>query len=78
MEKEPHEEFSHDSLAIALKIRDEFYHPPIPDDIPEWLQELLEQCWDPVPENRPLMEDITDVMRTRLPSNTPRKAIEAS
>jgi hypothetical protein len=36
--------------------------PPIPDDAPKSLRELLDSCWAPIPSNRPSFAEILKAM----------------
>jgi hypothetical protein len=57
-----------DLLDVALKIRDQGYHPPIPAATPTWLAELCERCWTVDPTERPTMKDIVNVFSHHVPA----------
>ena len=40
-------------LQAASKIMSEGIHPPIPEDIPEPMKQLLQSCWQFDPSQRP-------------------------
>ena len=44
-------------LEIMLKVGGENMRPPIPDDCPEDIKVLMQQCWDVKRENRPIMDE---------------------
>jgi len=36
--------------------------PPVPEDAPEALAKLLDECWDENPDNRPDMDTIMETL----------------
>ncbi len=50
--KEPHAD--EDQLFVGVKIRDEAFHPPIPDNCDPVLREVMEMCWKKDPADRPV------------------------
>ncbi len=50
--QEPH--IGEDMFNVAIKIRDAGHTPPIPDDCPPVLKEIMEMCWKVNPEARPV------------------------
>jgi hypothetical protein len=51
-QKEPHED--EDQLMIAAQIRDHAITPKIPAECDPALQGLMEMCWRPDPNDRPV------------------------
>ena len=49
---EPHED--EDQLLIGARIRDEGYHPQIPNECDPALQRVMEMCWQKDPNARPV------------------------
>ncbi|RIA98062.1 kinase-like domain-containing protein, partial [Glomus cerebriforme] len=37
--------------------------PKIRDEVPEFLRELIQKCWDAIPENRPTSEEVMNEIR---------------
>jgi predicted Ser/Thr protein kinase len=60
--REPHD--NEDQLLIGARIRDEGFHPVIPEDCEPALRRVMEMCWHKNPEDRPTMEGITKVLRS--------------
>ena len=54
----PHENL--DIIDVAHRIRSEGLHPPIPSEAPEHIQQLLKDCWQLSPSQRPSFEQICD------------------
>jgi hypothetical protein len=50
--KEPHED--EDQLYVAVKIRDEAYHPAIPENCDPTLRRVMKKCWKMNPDERPV------------------------
>ncbi len=50
--KEPHAE--EDQLFVGVKIRDEAFHPVIPDGCDPVLRAVMEMCWQRDPADRPV------------------------
>jgi hypothetical protein len=44
----------------------EFVTPPLPDNTPLFLAELLHRCWNPNPHERPSMRDITTILNDKI------------
>jgi hypothetical protein len=51
-QREPH--VSVDPLDIGALIRDRNLTPTIPEGCPPLLQEIMQMCWKPQPEDRPV------------------------
>ena len=64
MEQAPFAEM--DLITAAVAIRDQGATPPIPNDMPAFLAELLRKCWERNPENRPTMKDIAKIFRQHV------------
>jgi predicted Ser/Thr protein kinase len=56
--QEPH--LNEDPLSIGGKIRDECFTPLIPDDCNPKIKQLMKDCWNPNPEDRPDIKSICD------------------
>lgn len=52
-----------DLIDVAIRIRDKGFHPPLPEEMPEWLQNLCERCWNMEPSERPTMKEVVEVFR---------------
>lgn len=52
--------------VIGTKIRDSGYHPRRPDNCPDCLWELLEECWALDPEQRPDFSNIAQRLGAML------------
>jgi hypothetical protein len=50
--REPHD--NEDQLLIGARIRDEGFHPVIPEDCEPALRRVMEMCWHKNPEDRPV------------------------
>jgi predicted Ser/Thr protein kinase len=62
---EPHIDV--DPLEVAVKIKNEAYHPSLPSNVPEVLRELMLSCWQPDPDNRPSMEQLCNRLNSSFP-----------
>ena len=51
-------------ITAASQIMNEGLHPPIPSEAPEHIQQLLEDCWQLSPSQRPLPEEICDIIQS--------------
>lgn len=49
--------------VVALEIRDHGKTPDIPEDMPEWLAELLQRCWSQDQLERPSMHEIVKAFK---------------
>ncbi|GBC00212.1 hypothetical protein RclHR1_03790005 [Rhizophagus clarus] len=59
--KLPFEDRSFDRFLMIEICRDR-KRPEIRDEIPSVLKDLIQKCWDEIPENRPSILDIIDVL----------------
>jgi serine/threonine protein kinase len=62
---EPHIDI--DPLEVAVKIKNDSYHPSIPQNVDPVLREIMLSCWQPDPNNRPSMEQICNKLNTSFP-----------
>ena len=53
-----------DIIEAGHKIRKKGVRPPIPEDIPESLKELLQSCWQVDPSKRPSFSDICQQIKS--------------
>jgi serine/threonine protein kinase len=60
----PHAEIK-DKLGLALRIR-EGYHPAIPEDAPEELKKVMENCWKMQPEDRPTFASVLTFLKEAI------------
>lgn len=51
-------------VDLAVKIRDEGFHPRIAPVWPQWIQQILVGCWQRDPKNRLLLSEIENIART--------------
>jgi hypothetical protein len=53
--------------AVGLKVRDQGFNPKmageIPASMPEWLVDLLVQCWNVDPSERPTMRKVAATIK---------------
>src|SRR5690554_5843981 len=49
-----------DMIDAASQIKKEGLHPPIPSDAPKPIQQLLKDCWQLSPSQRPSFEQTCD------------------
>jgi hypothetical protein len=40
--------------------------PSLPDNTPLFLAELIHRCWNPNPEDRPSMQEITTILNEKI------------
>eukprot|EP00029_Vermamoeba_vermiformis_P007415 TRINITY_DN320_c0_g1_i4.p1 TRINITY_DN320_c0_g1~~TRINITY_DN320_c0_g1_i4.p1 ORF type:complete len:763 (+),score=94.63 TRINITY_DN320_c0_g1_i4:773-3061(+) len=64
---EPHTEV--DPLEVAVKIKNESYHPSVPQNVDPVLREIMLSCWQPEPNNRPSMEQICEKLNSSFPDD---------
>jgi predicted Ser/Thr protein kinase len=57
--EEPHKG-TVDVIEVAVQIRTNFLTPQIPDDVPSVVSDIMKECWAPIPEDRPEMEQICE------------------
>jgi serine/threonine protein kinase len=57
--EEPHKG-TEDVIEVAVQIRTNFLTPQIPDDVPSVVSDIMKECWAPIPEDRPEMEQICE------------------
>eukprot|EP01122_Echinamoeba_exundans_P007310 TRINITY_DN2214_c1_g1_i1.p1 TRINITY_DN2214_c1_g1~~TRINITY_DN2214_c1_g1_i1.p1 ORF type:complete len:174 (+),score=37.61 TRINITY_DN2214_c1_g1_i1:103-624(+) len=77
-EEMPHK--NADLLDIALKIRDQGHHPPVPENMPAWLVEVCNRCWQYDPAGRLSMKEVVDAFNNyeRFGMQTPQKVENAA
>lgn len=63
--KPPHEGH-HDLFDLALKIRDHYLRPEIPENCDPVLAQIMEMCWRPNPADRPTFEEISVLLKNRM------------
>ena len=51
-------------IVAAYQIRSEGLHPPIPSEAPEHIQQLLKDCWQLSPSQRPSFEQICGLIQS--------------
>jgi serine/threonine protein kinase len=59
----PHREV--DRLELPLMIRDQGYHPVVPENCPPVLRKVMEACWIKEPSERPSFPDILQMLKTK-------------
>jgi predicted Ser/Thr protein kinase len=64
---EPHIDV--DPLEVAVKIKNESYHPSIPQGVNSVLSEIMLSCWQADPNNRPSMEQICTKLNSAFPED---------
>lgn len=55
-----------DLLTVATKVRDTGMSPKVPPQCPEWLAEILKQCWNMDPKKRPTVTQIAHQIDAKL------------
>jgi serine/threonine protein kinase len=55
-----------DLLTIAMEVRDKNLHPNVPEECPDWLNNRLESCWSPNPEDRPPMDEVVSTIQNKF------------
>ena len=63
-------------LTIATKIVTEGAHPIMPEDTPDYIAEVCNQCWSVDPKERPSMEQIVRTFAEKRDAAT--KAVSAT
>ena len=58
---------------LALAIRDRSYHPLIPPIVPTWLDKILRGCWEPKPEARMSLDEISKIAGESTNTNSTNK-----
>jgi hypothetical protein len=53
-------------LTAGVKIRDEGLHPAIPDSTPQFLRNLLSQCFQYQEKDRPSFDYICEVLKRNV------------
>src|SRR5690554_2813899 len=48
----------------AVQIKNKGLHPPIPSEAPEHIQQLLKDCWQLSPSQRPSFQQICDLIQS--------------
>merc|ERR1712137_1234556 len=62
-----HQELSNSTpINIAFKVAHTNMRPDIPDDVPEFFQDIMKICWSPDPDDRPEFSDLFLVFDERL------------
>eukprot|EP00029_Vermamoeba_vermiformis_P009625 TRINITY_DN4868_c0_g1_i1.p1 TRINITY_DN4868_c0_g1~~TRINITY_DN4868_c0_g1_i1.p1 ORF type:complete len:708 (+),score=31.08 TRINITY_DN4868_c0_g1_i1:1542-3665(+) len=61
---EPHTDM--DPFEVAIKIKNDSYHPVLPNDWNVELRNLLISCWQPLPASRPSMEQVNAVLNANF------------
>ncbi|KAK2957833.1 putative Dual specificity protein kinase pyk3 [Blattamonas nauphoetae] len=66
-QQDPYEGMTQKQLMAAI-LRQEIVRPSIPDDLPEGVSveliEMMKECWDELPENRPSIEDVLELFES--------------
>eukprot|EP01122_Echinamoeba_exundans_P009502 TRINITY_DN3388_c0_g2_i1.p1 TRINITY_DN3388_c0_g2~~TRINITY_DN3388_c0_g2_i1.p1 ORF type:complete len:1268 (+),score=125.86 TRINITY_DN3388_c0_g2_i1:130-3933(+) len=57
-------------VDVAVNVRDTKKHAPIPSETPAWLRTLMEQCWSPLPKDRPHFSAIVEYLDQHKPGKT--------
>lgn len=51
-------------LSVGYKVMVEDYRPPIPEELPGHLANILQQCWSPEPSERPSFQSLLNTVRS--------------
>jgi serine/threonine protein kinase len=60
-------------VDVAVHVRDTKQHPPTPDQAPEWMKKVMEQCWAPEAADRPTFAQLVIM----LEETGPKEAVRA-
>lgn len=65
-------------VDVAVNVRDTKRHATIPSSAPEWIRDLMEQCWRPEPKDRPSFSQIGEFLEQHKPGKTQKKQRKSS
>lgn len=54
------------ALVLSLKITNERLTPKIPNNVPDWLVDIVQQCWDSNPMYRPTFQQLYRVLSMNI------------
>lgn len=63
--KPPHNNYK-DLFSLALRIRDDYLTPDIPDNCDPGLAEIMDLCWKTNPDERPTFQEISIMLKNRM------------